>query len=203
MFVLPIDADTELRLFQPEHAAPLFELIDANRAYLGRWFPWVESMQGSDDTEAFIHRSLEKFGRADGFEAGIWHRGELVGVVGLHRIDRETGATEIGYWLAEAAQGRGLMTRAVAAAIDAVLETIPRLERVVIKAWAENERSQAIPRRLGFLHEGTERHGGRDHRGPGRAFVDHEVFSLLRDEWAARRPLARTTRPAASLEESA
>lgn len=182
MFALTVDADTELRLLQPEDAEPMYALIDANRAHLGRWFPWVADTTEVAHARDFIRRGLEKFGRADGFEAGIWHRGELCGALGLQHLDRDAGATELGYWLAERAQGRGVVTRAVRAAVDALFASVPRLERVVIRCWPDNLRSRAVPERLGFHHEGRLRHVAR----LGDGFVDHEVYSLLRGEWAAQ-----------------
>jgi ribosomal-protein-serine acetyltransferase len=48
----------------------------------------------------------------------------------------------------------------------------------VIACGVENKRSQAIPQRLGFTHEGTARQAEwlYDH------FVDHQIYSLLRSD---------------------
>lgn len=54
-----------------------------------------------------------------------------------------------------------------------------RMFRVQIKCATENVRSRAIPERLGFVHEGTERCGARLANG---RYTDLEVYSRLRTD---------------------
>ena len=49
----------------------------------------------------------ERFAKEDGFNAGIWLSGRLVGGVGYHYVNRDNRKTEIGYWLAASGRGRG------------------------------------------------------------------------------------------------
>jgi len=46
MFRLVIDEELHLVFLEEALAAPVFELIDANREYLGRWLPWVLQLPG-------------------------------------------------------------------------------------------------------------------------------------------------------------
>jgi ribosomal-protein-serine acetyltransferase len=98
--------------------------------------------------------------------------------VGLKPVDWANRNTEIGYWLAADCQGKGLITEACRAVID-YLFTEWNLHRVAIRVAAGNNRSAAIPRRLGFTLEGTHRHAQklRD------TWLDLQVFGLLADEW--------------------
>jgi ribosomal-protein-serine acetyltransferase len=100
-----------------------------------------------------------------------------VGVCGYHQIDWENRSTSIGYWIAESAQGAGTVTRAVQALVDNAFGTW-RLHRVEIQAGAENQRSRAIPERLGFTREGVLRHA----ELVGTRYVDHVVYALLGPE---------------------
>jgi ribosomal-protein-serine acetyltransferase len=54
------------------------------------------------------------------------------------------------------------------------------MNRIQIRCGVGNEKSSAIPRRLGFKYEGTERNGERHNQ----RYIDLEVFSLLKHEWA-------------------
>ena len=178
MFCHRIDDELELGLLEPRHAAALYRLVEENRAYLGRWLSWVADTRTPEAVEAFIQRGLEQFARGDGFQAGIWYRGELVGTTGLHHLDRHAGSTELGYWLAEALQGRGVMTRVVRG-LCRLLFGQYGVKRLEIRCQPANTRSCAIPERLGFSREGVLRQvevvdGER---------VDHVVYGLLGEEW--------------------
>ena len=73
-------------------------------------------------------------------------------------IGAATRATiEIGYWLRPDAVGRGVMT-AVARSLTATAFTLDGITRVAIRCDAANERSAAIPKRLGFVHVEDEQY---------------------------------------------
>ena len=84
----------------------------------------------------------------------------------------------LGYWLARDAQGRGLITRGVAAMLDHAFGPW-RLHRVEIRAAPDNARSRAVPERLGFTLEGRLRDA---ERHPG-GFRDLVVYALLAPDW--------------------
>ena len=84
--------------------------------------------------------------------------------------------TEIGYWLSEKAQGKGIMTRAVKKLIAFAFEE-RGMNRIVIKCAVGNTKSKNIPKRLGFTYEGTERDG---ELLAGGIYTDIEVYSLLK-----------------------
>jgi ribosomal-protein-serine acetyltransferase len=80
----------------------------------------------------------------------------------------------IGYWLAASYQGKGIMTKSCQMLIDYAFETL-KLHRVVITCATENQRSRAIPLRLGFTHEGVARGAELLY---GR-FLDYDTYALL------------------------
>src|SRR6185295_20026806 len=94
-------------------AGELYALIKANPD-LEEWMPWAAE-QDLAATERFIAEAEEQLRGGKGFQAAIEPEDEIVGVVGLHAIDWVNRNTSIGYWLAEGARGRGVMTTAVSA----------------------------------------------------------------------------------------
>lgn len=70
------------------------------------------------------------------------------------------------------------MTRAVKRVVDFAFEQI-QLNRIIIRCAVGNQASCAIPKRLGFVHEGQHRKSeflqGQYH--------DSNIFSMLRKEW--------------------
>jgi ribosomal-protein-serine acetyltransferase len=170
--------DHSMRLLEPADAEELFALIDANRAHLARWMPFVGQTRSADDSLAFIQAAVRQQEENRGLQMAILARGQIVGVAGFHRIDWTARATSIGYWLAEAHQGAGTMTLAVRALVDYAMSVL-RLHRVEIRAGIENHRSRAIPERLGFHEEGVVRAAERI----GSRVIDHVIYATSDAEW--------------------
>jgi ribosomal-protein-serine acetyltransferase len=182
LFTQRVDDDLEIVAWAPAHAEEKFAVVDANRAHLRRWLPWLDREKSVDDALEFIRRATEQAERNDGFHAGVWRRDRLVGALGLHYVDWVNRKTEIGYWVAESEQGHGIVTRCCGALLERIFDDW-KLNRVVIFCATENHRSRAVPQRLGFTHEGTYRQAEwlHDH------FVDLAGYGMLADEWASSR----------------
>lgn len=180
--ILPVDDEIQLHLLVERHVDELFSLVEANRAYLREWLPWVDHERSPEDSLAFIRHTFEQYQRNESLTTAVVYHDQLVGVIGYHRIDWLNRATMIGYWLAQAFQGKGIMTRACARLTDHGFSALG-LHRLEIRCAVGNVRSCSIPRRLGFRWEGIARQGEwlYDH------FVDLHVFAMLSHEWSARR----------------
>jgi len=178
MFSTRVRPDLILRILTERDAGAVFALVDQDRAYLREWLPWVDASRSADDTLAFIRSSREQLAAETGFSAGLWHAGHFAGVIGMHKIDRMNRKGEIGYWLGEAHQGKGLMTDACRAVVTHALEEL-ELNRVEILCAEGNRKSCAIPRRLSFTEEGVLREAelvdGRYH--------DLHLFAMLKRDW--------------------
>ena len=178
MFSRRVNDRYELRLLQVSDSDELFALTNANRSYLRTWLPWLDSTNSVSDTKNFIQSTLEQFVKNRGFVAAICEKKSIIGVIGFNQIDWHNRIGYLGYWLAEACQGQGIMTISCRVVIDYAFTTL-NLNRLVITCASENKRSQGIPQRLGFNHEGTmcEAEWLYDH------FVDHEIYALVRRDW--------------------
>ena len=172
-----IDESTALRVLRNEDADELFALTDANRAYLRQWLPWPDAVTRVEDTRAFIATVSAQRAAGLGPTFGILRSGALAGVVGFRAIVPINSVGEIGYWLAAAQQGRGIMTACCRFVVRYGFQTLD-LNRIEIAAATDNLRSRAIPERLGFKLEGILR--ARENVG-GR-FLDHAMYSMLRSE---------------------
>ncbi len=131
---------------------------------LKQWLPWAVDVSDEEAAEANIRRGHIRFlSRED-----LWlmvllkDTGVIIGGSGLHRIDWDVPKFEIGYWLATVYTGHGYMTEAVEAISNFAFETLGAM-RVEIRVDSANHKSVAIPKRLGFLLEGTLRNEARHH----------------------------------------
>jgi ribosomal-protein-serine acetyltransferase len=178
--MLELDDGLFLRHLTLGDAPLVYATIDAHRAFLRRWLPWVDPTRSVADTIHFIEESAGRRAAGVALVYGIWHDLEFCGVVDLHAIDPANGSAQIGYWLKEDAQGRGLITYSCAALLGVAFEILG-LERVEIRCGTENHRSASVPKRLAFTEEGVLRHAQR----LGEGFVDLRLFSLLAEEYRA------------------
>ena len=173
-----IDESTALRVLRVEDAPELYALTNSNRAYLRAWLPWLDVVRAEADSAAFIEATAAQREAGLGPTFAILCDGALAGIIGFRAIDRVNRIGEIGYWLAEKAQGNGTMTACVRFVVRYAFLTLD-LNRVEIAAATDNRRSRAIPERLGFKLEGVLRQ--REHLY-GR-YVDHAMYSQLRSEF--------------------
>lgn len=174
-----IDVETVLRPVTINDAERLFAVVDANREHLRAWLPWLDRNKSVEDTRSFIDTLLER-GRAG--RGSVWlieEAGVLCGVTGFNWIEPVNRVCEIGYWLAGGHQRRGIMTQCVARLVRHAFEDL-NINRVTIPVAVENQRSRAIPERLGFRTEGVMRQAEwlYDH------FVDHVMYALVRSDWS-------------------
>jgi ribosomal-protein-serine acetyltransferase len=174
-----IDDDTELRLFQPDDAEELFHLTDSNRAHLRQWLPWVDSNQSIHDTRRFIQTVVEQFKANEGFQCGIWYQRQLAGVIGFHKIDWMNKNVEIGYWLGQSFEKKGLMTRSCRAMVDYAFNEF-KLKRVQIRCATGNVKSCRVPERLGFRKEGLALQAEYLY---GK-FMDLVIYAMTDVEWS-------------------
>jgi len=177
---IAIAPDLQLRPLAPEDAAELFALVDANRAYLHEWLPWLDRNTAVEDSLAFVHSCAENVEKGIPVFA-IELAGRIVGICGYNAVDRANRAGWIGYWLDEGAGGCGVMTRSCRAVVDYGFAALG-LNRITICAATGNRRSRAVAERLGFAVEGTLREAEwlYDH------YVDWTVYSMLKRDWSSQ-----------------
>lgn len=186
-----VTARTVLRCWSPADAPLLAAAIEDSLEHLRPWMPWAhDEPQPLEQRIALLRRFRGQFDLGQDQVYGVFDRDEtrVIGGTGLHpRVGPDT--REIGYWIAQDCEGKGLVTELVAALTRVAFE-IDRVARVEIHCDPENVRSAAVPRRAGYTHEGTLRQRIQTLGGTRR---DSMIWSLLADEYpsspAAAAPL--------------
>jgi RimJ/RimL family protein N-acetyltransferase len=173
-----------LRCWEPSDAPALKEAVDSSLDHLRPWMPWAaDEPQTLEQRVSLLRRFRGQFDLGQDFVYGLFSRNEseVVGGSGLHtRIGEQ--ALEIGYWIRASRAGEGLATEA-SAALTRVAFEVCGVDRVEIRIDPANERSAAIPRKLGFVEEARLRR-----RLPAAAdgeLRDLVVFTLFRDAFSA------------------
>ena len=173
MFSRKLNPGLELRPLQPADATALFAVVDANRASLREWLPWVDATKTVADSEAYIAGTVRDDKETRAFTSGIWAMGRLVGVIGHNRIDWGNRIGFPAYWIAPDSAGQGSMTLCCRAVIEHAFTEL-QLKQLVVAVATGNVRAQKIPMRLGFKQVSTLKKAEwlYDHH------VDHLIYSL-------------------------
>jgi RimJ/RimL family protein N-acetyltransferase len=153
-----------LRRWRLADAPALKAALDRSVDHLQPWIPWtVAEPAPLPGIEARLERFAADFEAAREWLYGIFppEEGELLGGIGLYpraasgRVPYELAdRVEIGYWLRPDVTGRGYATEATRAILGAAV-LLRGVTCVEIRCDPRNERSAAVPRRLGFRHTRT------------------------------------------------
>jgi len=172
---LNIDDELQLIELKPQHAADLFQLVDQNRDHLARWLPFPPLIKSVDDIAIFIEKSTENWRRRKALVCLIQYNGHAVGIISFNKIVENLAKAEIGYWLDQSHQGKGIMTRACEGMIEYAFDELG-LTKVEIRAAADNRASRTVCERLGCQLEGIITQSENLH---GR-LLDHAVYARYR-----------------------
>ena len=143
-----------IRRPEPGDGAELNAAVRETWADLHEWMPWAIRRPTVEESEEVVRRAHAKFLSREDLMLFLFLKGSktLVGGSGLHRIDWQVPRFEIGYWCRERFQGKGYVTEAAGAIAD-FAERELGARRVEIRCDSQNERSLAIPPRIGFKRE--------------------------------------------------
>ncbi len=179
----PVSEEIEMRAYQEEDAAMLYQTIMAQKAYLRPWIAWVDRVQTFADAQDVIRQGRYQTREQRAMPLAVFYKGNLAGGIGLHDWNHELQSVKIGYWLVENLQGQGLMLQCGKVFIDFLFQKL-KLHKVMLDYFPENIKSAALAQRLGFTIEGVLRDATRYH---GR-YRDLVICGMLRDEWQAGNP---------------
>ncbi len=145
------------RLLTPDDAPALAELVLRNRDFLAPWEPLREDAFFTPDMQL---RNIES--ALVQYDAGVVvplaildETGAVTGRITLNGIVRAAfQSCSMGYWLSEAATGRGLATAAVREVTRFAFGELG-LHRVQAETLPHNVRSQRVLERTGFTRYGV------------------------------------------------
>jgi len=172
MITLIISDDLLLRQIELADAECVFDTINNQRQYLRKWLPFVDHTRQVEDTRNFI-RSINK---DQELVFVTQYQNAFAGLIGFRNTDLANRKTEIGYWLSQPFQKKGIVTESVKELVRFAFEKLT-LNRVEINCAVGNLPSKKIPQKLGFQFEGIVRDG---ELLSDNLFVDIERYSLCK-----------------------
>lgn len=174
---LYIDQDIKLELITENHAQPIFDIVNENRTHLRKWLPFVDRMQTVEFAQNFVKGTMQRNQDGNEYAFVIKVNEKVIGRIGVYKIDNQNKIGEIGYWLAENVQGKGIVTKSCQSIIDFCISEL-QLNRIEIKCGTENLKSKTIPEKLNFKNEGMLRQAELLYD----QYIDLNLYSLLKSE---------------------
>lgn len=174
-----------LRKLSLDDAADMFAY--AREPVMTRYTTWA-AHRSIDDSRGFLAEVVNKYANGQPADFGIvlQSSGRLIGTCGIVVFNETHERGDLGYALSHEHWGRGYMTEAARAVIDAAFRSLP-LMRVQSCCHVQNVGSYRVMEKLGMRFEGTFRRyfkiGGHYH--------DVRFYSLLRDEWDTQQAASR------------
>ncbi len=179
-----------LRRWRDEDAQPLFDAIMESQGRLRQWMPkgpsisqsWADTYHSVDDAIEFVRRQSGHWALHEHIGLGIFaeETGTLLGSIGMRVNDTKLLIVELGYWIRTSAEGQGYVSEAARQVTMFAFEGLGA-QRVQIRCDARNQRSKAVPERLGFLFEGCHR---RDSLGTDGTIRDTLVYAMIPEDFA-------------------
>ena len=143
-----------IRLISHSDAEELLNLVDENRTYLRRWLPWLDRTKTIEDVKEFIRSSLHDYAEQKSMIHVIEDSGNICGICGFNSINHTIKAANIGYWISEKSQGKGLVSGACTD-LERLGFNKLGLNKIEIRAATENTASRAVAERLNYRNTGV------------------------------------------------
>lgn len=144
-------------------------------------FSWVKTTPYTDeDARSFFVFQEEARRRGEELHFAFVEPadpGLVLGGGSLYGVDLEQGRAGVGYWLTPSSRGRGVATHATRLMARYAFEELG-VERLELTCSPDNENSQRVAERCGFVREGVLR-AHMSFKGGRR---DTVIFSLLPSE---------------------
>jgi ribosomal-protein-serine acetyltransferase len=175
---IQVDENISLEMLEEIHAASLLNVVNANRNILREWLPWVDSMLTVAHFAYYLNNTQKLAAAKTDFGYAIIVDKNIVGRIGLHHINNHNRIAEIGYWLADDMQGRGIMNKCCKAIINFAFMQLS-INRIEIKCAAGNVKSIAVAEKLHFKQEGIMRQAELLH---GK-FINLYMYAMLKEDW--------------------
>lgn len=165
-----------LRKFTINDAQAMFE-TGADDERVTRFLTW--GPHGNIDITKFILNDwCTSYEKPDFYNWAIEIDGKIIGNVSCVELDDHHELCEIGYCIGYDFWGKGIVSEAVKAVTDYLINEIG-FNRLEIKHAVKNPASGKVAQKCGYKYEGTKRHSFKTLDGE---FLDISYYSILKSD---------------------
>ena len=165
-----------LEAVNESHVAELHQMVLRNRDWLQQTLNWPQFVKSEQDTRQNVQGNMMLHQRGIAKMFLIFVEGKMSGVLSFNQIEPSNKTGYIGYWLDEAAQGKGILSASLQAFMRYYAER-GEIRRFVIKCRVDNPRSNQVVQRNGFQLEGCLRQA----EFLNGVFYDQNIYARIID----------------------
>ena len=177
--------ETERLILRDLEETDLKNLVnEADNLEVSKYLALVPNPYDEKDGEWFINHCKEESKKEprENYELAITlkENNNLIGIIGLTKVDEFNGTATIGYWLGQNHWKKGIMSEAVKRIIEFAFSEL-NLRRIDIEGYTENEGTHAIIKKFGFKEEGLRKEFTKA-KSTGKL---HDIiqYGLLKKDW--------------------
>lgn len=175
--------DFQLRPFRASDEAQFVMAVRESVSTVGLWMPWARPDYGIYDAQEWFARCEATMDEGSAYDIGVFSPDgrELYGGVAINQIRREDNLGNLGYWIRQSQQHRGLASGAAAMMACHGFHALG-LTRLEIVAVETNLASRAVAEKIGAEFECIARNRLILRGRP----VAAAVYSLVPESFSAR-----------------
>jgi len=132
-----------------------------------------------ENARSFIRRTHRGLKNGTAYELGVElkNTGQIIGGIGLLKIDRRSKNAEVGYWLSKKYWGQEIASEALKLILDFGFKKL-KLMRFYARVMHPNIASMKLLEKAGFKYEGRMR----KHIFKNGKWMDELRYAILREE---------------------
>ena len=172
----------QIRPLSSNDAENYFLLVDKNRKRLEDFFAGTVSKNKTiTDTHAFINDVTERAGKKIYFPFVIVDLAtqKPIGYVDIKSIDWNIPKAELGFFIDEHYEGKGIISNAVSKMMEHCFKTL-QIKKLFLRTHEKNTGSRKVAEKNGFILEGIIRS---DYKTTSGVVVDLMYYGLLKSEY--------------------
>lgn len=159
-----------------------------NNIEVSKWLLVVKYPYTLKDAKSWIKHNKEKWKskKKDDYSFGIELRQErkVIGGMGIHKVKKDQGTAELGYWLGANYHRKGYGSEALKAVLDFAFKKL-KLRRIAAGVYVGNPSSGKLFEKFGAKQEGFLRKA-RICKADGK-IKDEILYGLLREEYKLKK----------------
>ena len=150
--------DVRIRPFESSDAEEFVAAACESVATVGKWMDWCKADYSIEAAKEWISTCCSNFENGAAYEFAIVDAvsNEFLGGGGVNQINTPHNFANIGYWVRQSKQGRGVATSAARLLIDFAINEL-KLTRVELVIRPENLESRRVAEKLDATLESTAR----------------------------------------------